>query len=268
MALLSVLFALPFLFSGCDLVSSDDSDDDTTLLSLLLLTNSTSSSGGCNSCVTNNDSSLPAWIKDNFTCMTITVSGGNYVFSTSDLPPYSSGYYSTSSGCYTNDFPSGNSANPNVISSQNITLTIPATPNTSGSTTTTGPMGVGVNGVVLFNEDAAPGDTLSAELDTMDSANGHPTDIGMYHYHTEPYKLTNNNSALVGIALDGYPIFGRLETDSSTPGTSTPALDANGGHTHVHSTIGSSIYHYHVENTSNNLILLEDFHGSKGSTTF
>ncbi|MEQ8351881.1 MAG: YHYH protein [Leptospiraceae bacterium] len=252
---------------SCDLLQSDDGNDDVVALGVLALA---SSSAGCNSCVTNNDTSLPSWIKDNFTCMTITSSGGNYVFQTSNLPPYQNGYYSQISGCYLNDFPSGNSANPNTISSQNITLTIPATPDTGGSTTDFGAMGVTTNGLAVYNNAAAPGDTLAAELDTMDSGNGHPTDIGQYHHHTEPYKITNNGSELVGIALDGYAIFGRNDPSGNPPGTGTPALDANGGHTHTHSTLGTSVYHYHVNYDAGSggyLVLKQDFHGTKGTVS-
>lgn len=245
---------------SCDLLQSDDGNDDVVALGVLALA---SSSAGCNSCVTNNDTSLPSWIKDNFTCMTITSSGGNYVFKTSNLPPYQNGYYSQISGCYLNDFPSGNSPNPNTISSQNITLTIPATPDTTVSSTTFGPMGVSTNGLAIYNSEAAPGDTLAAELDTMDSGNGHPTDIGQYHYHTEPYKITNDGSELVGIALDGYAIFGRRDPGGAVPGD----LDAYGGHTHAHATVGN-VYHYHVQNTGNNLLLVNtDFRGTKGTVS-
>tara|TARA_B100001778_G_scaffold250247_1_gene210431 strand:- start:211 stop:1062 length:852 start_codon:yes stop_codon:yes gene_type:complete len=266
----AVTLAMAFYLVGCDLIQSSDDSDDTLALGLLALS---ASSAGCNSCVTNNDSSLPSWIKDNFKCMTVTTSGSNYVFKTSNLPPYTNGYYSQISGCYTNDFPSGNSPNPNTISSQSITLTIPneGTRNSTETATDYGAMGVTVNGLAIYNSQAAPGDTLADELDTMDSANGHPTDIGQYHHHTEPYKITNNGSELVGISLDGYPIFGRNEPDGDLPGaggTPTPALDGNGGHTHSHTTYGS-IYHYHVNYDSGSggyLILKNKFHGTPGTS--
>ncbi len=259
----AVTLAMAFYLVGCDLIQSSDDSDDTLALGLLALS---ASSGGCNSCVTNNDSSLPSWIKNNFTCMTITSSGGNYVFKTSNLPPYTNGYYSQISGCYTNDFPSGNSPNPNTISSQSITLTIPSSPDTAGSTSDYGAMGVTVNGLAIYNSQAAPGDTLAAELDTMDSANGHPTDIGQYHHHTEPYKITNDGSELVGIALDGYPIFGRREPG----GAVATGLDSNGGHSHSHSTIGTTIYHYHVNYDAGSggyLLLKSGFEGTKGTVS-
>lgn len=263
--LMTILSAASVLLMSCNLLSSDDGNDDAVLaLGLAALS---SSQAGCNSCVTNNDAALPDWIKNNFTCMTVTIQGGNYVFRTSDLPPYQNGYYDQSSSCYVNDFPSGNSPNPNTIASQSIVLTIPTTPDSAGSATDYGAMGVTVNGVAIYNSAAAPGDTLAAELDTMNSGNGHPTNIGQYHYHTEPYKITNDDSSLVGIALDGYPIFGRRDPSGNLPGNGTAALDANGGHTHTHSTLGTSMYHYHVETDSGNfLILKNNFHGTKGSS--
>ncbi|MCB1137359.1 MAG: YHYH protein [Leptospiraceae bacterium] len=247
--------------TACDLLSSEE-DDTTTQVAVGLLALS-SSSAGCNSCVTNNDTALPAWIKDNFKCMTITVEGSNYVFRTSDLPPYTNGYYNQLSGCYTNDFPSGNAPNPNTISSQNIVLTIPSSPDTTESTTDYGAMGVAINGVALYNSEAAPGDTLAAELDTMDSGNGHPTNIGQYHYHTEPYKISSDDSALIGIALDGYPIFGRKEVGGGTPA----GLDTYNGHSHAHPTLGTTMYHYHVETSSTYYLLIgSKFKGTKGTS--
>ena len=249
----------------CNLLGSEESDDTALALGVLAIA---ANSAGCNSCVTNNDASLPSWIKDNFTCMTVTVSGSNYVFQTSNLPPYQNGYYSQTSGCYINDFPSGNSPNPNTISSQSIRLTIPASPDTSGSTTDFGPMGVTVNGLAIYNNQAAPGDTLADELDTMDSGNGHPTNIGQYHYHTEPYKITNDGSELVGIALDGYAIFGRKDPGGVNPGTNA-AIDANGGHTHNHAVVGNT-YHYHLAldgGSGGYLVLKQEFHGTKGTVS-
>lgn len=261
MTLTALAASLVFLVSCSALgLSSEDDDNTVELLGLALLTNSPCTSG-----VTNNDSSLPDYIKNNFQNMTITDNGTSYVFKTNDLPPYSNGYYSQLTTCYINDFPSGNHANPNTISSQGLTLTIPKTPDTGGSTTDYGAVGVAIDGSAIYNSEAAPGDSLATELATMNAGNGHPTDIGQYHYHTEPYKISNDDSNLVGIALDGYLIFGKKERG----GTYASGLDANGGHSTTNNNFwgGSSVYHYHVANTSDGLIIIANYHGTAGTVS-
>ena len=41
----------------------------------------------------------------------------------------------------------------------------------------------------------------------------------MYHYHLEPLWLTGKRGAatLIGVLLDGFPVYGPGETDGSSP---------------------------------------------------
>jgi|GEM_PF-3148260 len=176
---------------------------------------------------TNIDSNVPGWIKDNFKNIRAYVSGNTIVIETRSYPPYKTYYYGSSSAYYdASTIPSV--TNPNTIAQREITMTVPLNPTISASTLDStkssaglGIIGIAVNGVALFNDDANTnaGDEIVNEVPTMDSLGGHPTEHGVYHYHIEPAVLSktgknpNGDTAqsgdeLLGIAIDGLPIFG------------------------------------------------------------
>jgi hypothetical protein len=103
-------------------------------------------------------------------------------------------------------------------------------------------VGLAVNGVPIFGNFAAPGDDIYQEAKTFDRCGGHPQFSGEYHYHSEPYAITYDDDAFVGVMRDGYPIYGRKDPDGSYP-----TLDAQGGHSGptVNDPSGTG-YHYHV----------------------
>ena len=49
-----------------------------------------------------------------------------------------------------------------------------------------------MNGVVLFNQDAAGRVPLINEILSVDCYNGHPSPSNEYHYHVEPLWLTQS----------------------------------------------------------------------------
>lgn len=75
----------------------------------------------------------------------------------------------------------------------------------------------------------------------------HPQMSGVYHYHSEPLSISNDDPNFIGVMRDGYPIYGRRDSDGTIPG-----LDGNGGHGGVTvDSAGQVVYHYHVnEQTS------------------
>lgn len=90
--------------------------------------------------------------------------------------------------------------------------------------------------------------TINYEM-LLDSCNGHAIP---YHYHADMSCMyadedSSTHSPIIGIALDGYGIYGLYEGDGAVP-----TLDACGGHTATvpaNSTYGitsSSVYHYHT----------------------
>jgi len=116
-----------------------------------------------------------------------------------------------------------------------------------------GPIGIAINGVALFDQHDAEGEDAATESVHFDTFNGHPTPDGIYHYHTNPIYLTviglpdgdptADPARLVGVMLDGIPLYGPADCDGSTPvlerffhGHYGPTPDDPSGRT----------WHYHV----------------------
>ncbi|PJZ70583.1 hypothetical protein CH373_05350 [Leptospira perolatii] len=221
------------------------------------------------SCITNISADAPAWIRNNFHCVTVRVCGSSYWFQTNDLPPFKTAYYGASSPYYTAfDTQSGaRHQNPNTISSQNISMLIPSVPSYASSnldpTAGIDAIGISTYGVVFFNNQAAPGDVLATEYQTMDSGEGHPQNSGKYHHHTEPFNLTNDGMELIGVMLDGYPIYGKKDQSGNHP-----TLDSTTNSIACTTTeFPSGTYCYHVVNSTGvgAYILGSYFRGRRGT---
>lgn len=252
------------------------------------------SSSGCLSGVTTSmDSALPDWIKNNFKCSVGFVSGSNYCFKSKNLPNTTSSYYpSTNTTLYEARVTTG--TNPNSTSSQNMVYTIPSSPSKgSGTVSTQGGLvsiGITTNGLAIFNNAAAPPDVLATEADTFDNYQGHPQNSGIYHHHAAAPKLCGdaattsgtkstvnanscNNATLIGIALDGYAIYGQKcdNATSSTADDFTPSdLDSLHGHTAKTTHFSTATYHYHYKYDSTATIYTlmgSYFYGNIGSAS-
>ncbi len=121
--------------------------------------------------------------------------------------------------------------NPNSITAQSFSWTVPANPSPASgpSCTPLGPIGMTLDGVVLLNAlDAGGRDAVAHEI--QDGCNGHPQQSGIYHYHSISTCLmgqasqTPNSSTLVGYALDGYGIY--IERDAKGDLPTDADLDA------------------------------------------
>lgn len=186
------------------------------------------------------------WLK--FSCrVTLTKSGSNVVITTDGQPDYKSPYFDTSNACYEAGFPTGRAANPNTLAAQSMSVTVPysATPGAgaTGTAMNMGVVGIAVNGVAIFSNEAAPGDDIYNEVATFDKCEGHPAGT-KYHYHIEPTTATNGDDNFVGVMRDGFPIYGRYDS-----GAVTPTLDKASGGAHQGTTVDSpstAVYHYHV----------------------
>ena len=132
---------------------------------------------------------------------------------------------------------------------------IPLSPSIAASTTSAvdGPIGVAVNGVLIFNPckqgGCQNGDTKV--LGELDACNGHAGRADDYHYHAAPVCLMQGRAANywdthpVGWALDGFAIFGYNDASgqvASRDGTC-------GGNTSSVSN-GPQGYSYHVTDAS------------------
>lgn len=219
--------------------------------------NSTATLDTNTDCITGMTSSmsadLPAWIRNNFKCSVGSVSGSNYVFRSQNIPNNKSFYFGSTSPMYVALGSGKKSAGNNQIASQCLVYTIPSSPAAKSGTlvgTQSGyaSVGITVNGLAIFNNAAAPGDTLATEEQTFDTFNGHPQSSGVYHHHSQPLNISNNNSNLIGMLIDGFAVYGRDCTNASNV-TTTPTiggdLDANHGHTTTTLHFATATYHYH-----------------------
>ncbi|MCB0279193.1 MAG: YHYH protein [Calditrichaeota bacterium] len=198
--------------------------------------------------------------------------GNMIVIKTKDLPNHVSPYYQNTQWAaeYYQSYNGNNQnfiLNPNRISEQNLTFRIPLNPAVASnhSPTPLGPIGVSVNGVAIYNQYAAPGDDLAQEINTFDQKNGHPQQQGQYHYHIEPYYLseTNGKDALVGFLLDGFPVYGPMENGNPV---SNNDLDVYHGHSHATADYPDAIYHYHITDAAP-YINGDGFYGTAGTVS-
>ncbi len=100
--------------------------------------------------------------------------------------------------------------NPNGIAAHDLSFEIPAQPVRAAEPGCV-PMGMiafTITGVAIYNAlDDAGRDAAAHEI--QDLCDGHPQGRGQYHYHSSSPCLPGAESnALVGWALDGYPILG------------------------------------------------------------
>ena len=200
--------------------------------------------------------------------VTVKVDGSTIVISSTGLPDHKSPYFGVGNAQY--ESYNGTNArfviNPNSIRSQQLVFRIPMTqsPLATPSPTPLGPIGIAVNGVPIFNQYAANNQPLTNEADSFDQYGGHPQQSGMYHYHVEPSWLTRTSrEAMVGVLLDGYPVYGPMENGQLV---SSASLDAAHGHTGATKEFPLGIYHYHTTADAP-YINGSGFHGSPGTVS-
>jgi len=209
---------------------------------------------GCkkDSTTTTANVAVPSIYQRIYGASSVTNDGTYITIKTTDLPDHKSVYYATTDPLYQSF--SGTtfagytfSKNPNNISSQSVTIKIPVNPAASATHAATplGPIGIALNGVVLFNQYAGTGSPLSNEIASFDQYWAHPQATGMYHYHVEPIYLTQTkftSSALLGFLLDGFPVYGPQENGKTL---TSADLDTYHGHTSATADYPNGIYHYH-----------------------
>jgi hypothetical protein len=169
------------------------------------------------------------------------------IFTSNDLPSHPTGIFPIphNSAAYQYD------TNPNIISPQDILLTLPANPTLAAEPSCApGAVGLLLSGVALFNALDAPGRDAVAH-ETQDSCQGHPQMAGAYHYHSvsscvDTKSDSNGHSALVGYMIDGFGIYGHYGEGGKL--LSSQDLDECHGHTHTIIWDGKkrSMYHYHA----------------------
>jgi hypothetical protein len=132
---------------------------------------------------------------------------------------------------------------------------IPLNPSIASSTTSAvdGPIGVAVNGVLIFNP-CKQGGCQNGDvkvLGELDACNGHAGRADDYHYHAAPICLMQGRASNywdthpVGWALDGFAIYGYNDANGQTATRDSVC----GGNTATVSN-GPQGYSYHVTDTS------------------
>lgn len=195
----------------------------------------------------------PSWFKAFGSGVSVTRFGDTVFLKSNGVPDHKSPYFPRTDPRYekytgTNpDF----FLNPNRIdTTHSFTFRIPANPKVAKGATPTdlGPIGIALNGVPLYNQYANMGVPVDSEADTFDQYNGHPQADDIYHYHWEPLWLTRaSKEALVGVLLDGFPVYGPREYGKLVLAKS---LDAAHGHYGATAEFPSGIYHYHTTSTA------------------
>ncbi len=100
-------------------------------------------------------------------------------------------------------------------------------------------IGIAINGVPLMATK-----TMDSIKNSLDAEFGKPNSKGGYHYHAAPPSLIKDKTKLIGIALDGFPIYGPHEQNTSH----VPAdLDRCRGHIGFADKLFGTVYHYHVK---------------------
>ena len=178
------------------------------------------------------------WLR--FSCRVTLTKGATAVQLQSDgQPDHLSNYFEDANACHETYLDA--IQNPNHIQAQSYSFAIPLSPDTSQAVMPGGPVGFAVNGVPIFSNAAAPGDDIFMEVATFDRCGAHPAMRGDYHYHGEPYAISDDDGNLIGVLRDGYPVYGRQDADGSLPVT-----DSFGGHTSVTADSAQPVYHYHL----------------------
>ena len=160
-----------------------------------------------------------------------------------------------------------------------ISLSVPTVPTWSTTTTATagGPIGILLSGAPLYDPYEGDGTTVALasnfhikdaegnKVYFVDACNGHPGPMGAYHYHGLPTCITDKTDAasgpshLLGVALDGYPVYG----DRSITGklVKPSQLDACNGIFSATPEFPTGIYHYVLLDTKSSRSSLRCYHG-------
>ena len=175
----------------------------------------------------------------------VSVSGGTRTVAGKDLPVgHTTGVFPVASS----DPASAYDRNPNRITPQSFSWTLPANPGAAASPSCTpgGVIGVLTDGVFLFNALDSEGRDAAAH-EVLDSCDEHPQMNGQLHHHSVGSCLlaaATGSSTLVGYAIDGYGIY--AERDAAGSLLTDADLDACHGRTSTVEWNGAmqSVYHY------------------------
>jgi hypothetical protein len=149
---------------------------------------------------------------------------------------------------------------PSTEQNYDVTLSTCPTLQTTSKATSLGNIGYIISGASLFNPYEGDGVTVAlannfsvtnANGDPVyfvDACNAHPTPSGQFHYHGLPPCVTaqvdqsGGPSHLIGVALDGFPIYG--DRDATGAQITEAQLDECNGITSPTPEFPDGVYHY------------------------
>ncbi len=180
----------------------------------------------------------------------VTLDGnGNRILSGNGLPNHPTGVFPIQPGT----IPWNYDKNPNIISPQPLSFTIPALPKEAATKSCVGfgPAGYSLTGSAIYHGASTLG-TDAAAHEMLDRFGGHTDGTERYHYHYPSKDLqdhihphTSGHSALMGYMLDGFGIYGPYGENGEL--LKSDDLDECHGHKHPVLWDGQmvNIYHYH-----------------------
>ena len=212
--------------------------------------------------------------------VTITVEGGSYRLVSNGIPNHDrqAEYALPNAGVRVPAAETATAgADPTV--EQRYDFSIPTEPTNAASPTSTslGTIGLMISGAALFNPYEGDGTTVATasnftvknaageDVAFLDSCNGHPTPMGEYHYHALPKCITTvvdgdaGPSHIIGIAFDGYLIYGNRDIDGKD--VTASQLDDCNGITSPTPEFPAGIYHYVLLDTADSTSSIRCFTG-------
>jgi len=174
-------------------------------------------------------------------------------------------------------------ADPTKAQNYKFTISLNPTKSAKPTSASLGPIGVMIYGAALFNPYEGDGKSVATldnftmnnskgqDVGFLDSCNGHPTPMmGTYHYHALPTCITqvvdqpDGPSHLIGVAFDGFPIYGDRAMDGSK--ITATQLDSCNGITSATPEFPNGIYHYVLLDTKDSTSSIRCFSGKSSIT--
>lgn len=193
-----------------------------------------------------------------------TVSGGVRSIASSGLPV---GHITGTFPIAATDPAFAYDRNANTITEHDVAYELPAAPQIADTPSCLpgGEIAIARNGVVLF----APLDQRNRDavaFETQDECDGHPQQVGVYHYHDVPrciVQASTGASTVVGFALDGFPIV--VERDAAGELPTNADLDECHGRTSGVLLDGTVVETYHYSATHEFPYFIGCFRGTRAS---
>lgn len=218
---------------------------------------------------------------------------GTWTYRSNGLPAYGMVKYYAVPTAQSSAIPTSSTSRVAPTSSiekvQHYKFTLPLRPTYAATSTPTGrgPIGVTVNGALLFNSFEGDGTTvaLASNFSTtangitapfLDACSGHFAPSGQYHYHGLPRCIVTHlkggtraaggsgRPTLIGFLFDGFPVYDNVAMNGST--ISKRQLDSCNGLYSATPQFPKGIYHYVLLSAATKYSSINCYHGVVASS--